>query len=109
MCVFKNNILKKWIGFSIAFSSGIRKEALPEENDFNDESENRLTEQGSGLEPTISMSSVSVQVCYQAPDFSGSEELTFTLPSSDDRATQVLQINKEHFQIKVQHRNKCVC
>lgn len=77
--------------FCPAFSSGIHdEEALPGEDSYdNKRSENRLNEHGSGLEPSIS-TSVSVQVCYQGSDFSGSKELTFTLPSSDDHTTQVI-------------------
>lgn len=72
-----------------AFSSGFHEEEpLSGENGYNDKSENRLNEHGSGLELSIS-TSMSVEVCYQGPDFSGSKELTFTLPSSDDHTTQV--------------------
>ncbi|XP_058244712.1 interleukin-17 receptor C isoform X3 [Hemibagrus wyckioides] len=72
------------------FSSGIHEEiSLSGEDSYNDRrSENRSKEHGSGLEPPVS-TSMSVQVCYQGPDFSGSEELTFTLASSDDQTAQM--------------------
>ncbi|KAK3566135.1 hypothetical protein QTP86_027436, partial [Hemibagrus guttatus] len=71
-------------------AAGIHEEtALSGEDSYNDgRSENRSKEHGSGLEPSVS-TSMSVQVCYQGPDVSGSKELTFTLASSDDQTAQM--------------------
>ncbi|XP_034162885.2 interleukin-17 receptor C isoform X3 [Pangasianodon hypophthalmus] len=79
--------LRIWINITAA---GVHEEAaLSGEDSYKDKrSENRLHEHGSGLEPSVSTSK-SIQVCYQGPDFSGSKELTFTLPFSDDHTTQM--------------------
>lgn len=90
-CVFvcTKMIFSKFIDLP-CFSSGIHEEiALSGEDSYNDRrSENGSKEHGSGLDPSVS-TSMSVQVCYQGPDFSGSKELTFTLASSDDQTAQV--------------------
>ncbi|XP_060787570.1 interleukin-17 receptor C isoform X3 [Neoarius graeffei] len=79
--------LRIWINITTA---GIQEAAAPSsENSYNEKrSNNTLNEHGSGLGPSVS-TSVSVQVCYQGPDFSGSKELTFTMPFSDDYTTQM--------------------
>ncbi|XP_060737129.1 interleukin-17 receptor C isoform X3 [Tachysurus vachellii] len=75
------------IGINITAAGAHEEGALSGEDGYND-SENRAKELGSGLDLPFS-TSMSVQVCYQGPDFSGSKELTFTLASLDDQAAQM--------------------
>ncbi|KAF5893212.1 interleukin-17 receptor C-like isoform X1, partial [Clarias magur] len=67
--------------------------ALSGEVSYNDKrGENSLHEHGSGLEQSV-YTSMSFQVCYQGPDFSGSKEITFTPLSSDDHTTRQMWIS----------------
>lgn len=92
--------LRIWLNITTA---GTHEEAaLSVEDSYNDKSsEDRLNEHGSGLKPSVS-TQMSVQVCYQCPDFSGSKELTFTLPFSDDHTREmwmslIVQLREDDF------------
>ncbi|TSL97262.1 Interleukin-17 receptor E [Bagarius yarrelli] len=72
---------------------------LSGENGFHDKrGKNGSNKHGNNLDSSAP-SSISVQVCYQGPDFSGSKELTFTLASSDDQMwmSLIVELRKSDF------------